>query len=156
MWYKTHEISRCKCPCRTETYLWHIVVPPLTLLFLQFDGDASDRPSLDAFHQMGDIPAKAKFNSIMRPSSWGSTPVQMHQIEQHSSLLCDMHLVHCPWYSTLTDEAVNLFPSDDGLKCLALLETINSCKPRLQNILHISGSHPGIHETQWWSQMYLF
>lgn len=53
-----------KCSSRAKTYLWDIVVPPLTLLLLQFDGDASDWPSLDALHQMGHIPTKSQDNTL--------------------------------------------------------------------------------------------
>lgn len=42
---------------KLEPHLWDIVVPPLPLLLLQFDGDAADRAPLDSFHQVGDIPA---------------------------------------------------------------------------------------------------
>lgn len=40
-----------------EPHLWDVVVPPLPLLLLQFDGDAADRAPLDSLHQVGDIPA---------------------------------------------------------------------------------------------------
>lgn len=45
-----------------NVYLWDVVVPPFTLLLLQLDGDASDRPSLDTLHQMGHIPTNRALN----------------------------------------------------------------------------------------------
>ncbi len=39
------------------TDLWYVVVPPLSLLLLQFDGDSSDWTPLDPLHQMRHIPA---------------------------------------------------------------------------------------------------
>ena len=35
------------------TDLWDVVVPSFPLIFLQLDGDSSDRAPLDTFHQMG-------------------------------------------------------------------------------------------------------
>lgn len=35
-----------------SAHLWDVVVPPLPLLLLQLDGDASDRSALDALHQV--------------------------------------------------------------------------------------------------------
>lgn len=43
--------------CGEFTDLWNVVVPPLSLLFLQFDGDSSDWTPLDPLHQMRNIPA---------------------------------------------------------------------------------------------------
>lgn len=42
---------------KLEPHLWDIVVPPLPLLLLQFDGDAADGAPLDPLHQVGDVPA---------------------------------------------------------------------------------------------------
>lgn len=41
--------------------LWNIVVPPFSLLFLQFDRNSSDWTPLDPLHQMCHIPAAAMF-----------------------------------------------------------------------------------------------
>lgn len=41
-----------------STDLWDIVIPSLSLLLLQFDGDTSDRTPLNALHQMGHITAE--------------------------------------------------------------------------------------------------
>ena len=35
--------------------LWHVLILPLTLLFLQLEGDASDWATLNALHQMGGV-----------------------------------------------------------------------------------------------------
>merc|ERR1712183_1230355 len=35
-------------------YVWHVVIPPLSLLLLQFDGNPSDGSQLDPLHEMGD------------------------------------------------------------------------------------------------------
>lgn len=55
-------INFCVCwwkhPVQTAfTDLWYVVVPPLSLLLLQFDGDASDWTPLDPLHQMCHISA---------------------------------------------------------------------------------------------------
>lgn len=44
------------------TDLWYVVVPPFSLLLLQFDGDSSDWTPLDPFHQMRHIPVAKSFN----------------------------------------------------------------------------------------------
>jgi len=36
-----------------STDLWDVVISPLSLLFLQLNGDSSDWSSLDTLHQMG-------------------------------------------------------------------------------------------------------
>ena len=38
--------------------LWDVVVPPLSLLLLQLDGDSSDWAALDALHQVCHIPER--------------------------------------------------------------------------------------------------
>ena len=39
-----------------DRLLWDVVVSPLSLLFLQLDGDTTDSLVLKTFHQMGDKP----------------------------------------------------------------------------------------------------
>lgn len=41
---------------KNSTDLWDVVVPPLSLLLLQLDGDSSDWTALDALHQVCHIP----------------------------------------------------------------------------------------------------
>ena len=52
IWLNQQHVSELK----EWTDLWNIVVPPLSLLLLQLDGDSSDRTALDTFHQMCHIP----------------------------------------------------------------------------------------------------
>lgn len=48
VWYNQHSDA--------FTDLWYIVVSPLSLFLLQFDGDSSDRTPLNPLHQMCYIP----------------------------------------------------------------------------------------------------
>ena len=42
--------------CKVQRrYLWHVLILPLTLLFLQFEGDTTDGASLDTLHQVGRV-----------------------------------------------------------------------------------------------------
>ena len=42
----------CEVECR---HLWHVLILPLTLLFLQLEGDAAYRATLDTLHQVGGV-----------------------------------------------------------------------------------------------------
>lgn len=55
------------------TDLWYVVVPPLPLLLLQFDGDSSDRTPLDPLHQMCHIPETVGTNDATEPTGSNGT-----------------------------------------------------------------------------------
>lgn len=40
--------------------LWDVVIPPLSLLLLQLDGDSSDWAALDALHEVRHIPGNSR------------------------------------------------------------------------------------------------
>jgi hypothetical protein len=48
--------------------LWHVLILPLTLLFLQLEGDTADWTTLDALHQMGGVASNlALLSDIVLP-----------------------------------------------------------------------------------------
>lgn len=59
---------------KLEPHLWDVVIPPLPLLLLQFDGDAADRAPLDSLHQVGDIPAGTRGCPGLSQGSWHPSP----------------------------------------------------------------------------------
>ena len=45
-------------------YLWDVVVPSFSLLFLQLDRDTTDWSSLDTLHQMGHKPRDLQIENV--------------------------------------------------------------------------------------------
>lgn len=68
------------------TDLWYVVVPPFSLLLLQFDGDSSDWTPLDPLHQMRHIPMAKHSSSWTNKSNeltahlqkWSKGKVMIH------------------------------------------------------------------------------
>lgn len=67
---------------KLEPHLWDVVIPPLPLLLLQFDGDAADRAPLDSLHQVGDIPAGTRGCPGLSQGSWPFPTPQIPELQQ--------------------------------------------------------------------------
>lgn len=76
---------------KLEPHLWDVVIPPLPLLLLQFDGDAADRAPLDSLHQVGDIPAGTRGCPGLSRGSWHPSP---HPKSQNHSRMRTVVTIH--------------------------------------------------------------